>query len=281
MTEFTKNHIESEINDDNQEHIVDDYVEMQDKNESHANGNNDRDQTDNVDKSTSNLNDSISKSLVSYKNKTSNYPAVKNQKIIKKTNKVQNFYYGKSTQKYGNSVTHKGIQQSNTSYNHNQKSVNTIIRPNHTSHLNKSDIANIPNNYINFDHKFNVEEFCIATNYFSIKPSIKKVVQTRTNSTRSNKNKITLYREEDIQTEITLNDIDRIVALNQEYNQQLITYQHDLQEQEMIYNKKLKEILNENEKSNVTEYIPELIPPEDTFKIFLCKSLYFKLHKIV
>ena len=55
------------------------------------------------------------------------------------------------------------------------------------------------------------------------------------------------------------------MTLNEEYTKQLIYYQNEIEEKEKEYNERLKITNNESNK----DYTPEMIPPEQTFKIFL------------
>jgi hypothetical protein len=59
-----------------------------------------------------------------------------------------------------------------------------------------------------------------------------------------------------------------MISLNEEYTQQLLAYQRDKEEREQEYQDKLKKLKKENE-STMMDYTPEMIPPQQTFKIFL------------
>jgi hypothetical protein len=95
------------------------------------------------------------------------------------------------------------------------------------------------------------------------------------------KNKINNTNNE-TQTFITKFDIEKLNILNEEYSQQLVIYQREKEESDLFYKKELEflkneikkkdEQLNDNnsDKINIFMY-PEIIPPEQTFKIFLRK----------
>lgn len=59
-------------------------------------------------------------------------------------------------------------------------------------------------------------------------------------------------------------------TLNKEFKSQLLQYKKELNEQQNLYAKNIKKLteeININDNSS-TEYIPEMIPPEQTYKIF-------------
>jgi hypothetical protein len=59
-----------------------------------------------------------------------------------------------------------------------------------------------------------------------------------------------------------------MTLLNEEYSNQLLHYQKEKEEKENEFNEKLTKLKNENENIRI-DYTPEMIPPEETFKIFL------------
>jgi hypothetical protein len=91
-------------------------------------------------------------------------------------------------------------------------------------------------------------------------------------------------RNSEAQTTMNCFDIDRLNALNEEYGEQMMIYKDEKEEIEKIYTlevDKLRHELNQCKKSasNVmdmnTLYLPEMIPPDQTFKIFLRKKVRF------
>jgi len=189
-------------------------------------------------------NESITKSMASSKNKQNTI--INNQKPQPKKKNFINFY-------------------ANNYITPNQKQLQRI-KNNSTNNNNNNSNSNftaIPNNYIYFEHKFNQDDFKIFGNGFSIVNESKSKKSHR-------RNNIITFKECEIQTEYNLTDINKILALNDEYNQQLITYKQEFDELERTYNKRLLEAKTENTREVLTEYIPEMIPPEETYKIFSC-----------
>jgi hypothetical protein len=60
-----------------------------------------------------------------------------------------------------------------------------------------------------------------------------------------------------------------MLTLNEEYVAQLINYQKEKDEREKEYTEKISKIRKENECAKQIDYTPEMIPPDQTFKIFL------------
>ena len=72
-------------------------------------------------------------------------------------------------------------------------------------------------------------------------------------------------------------DIDKVYSLNEEYNNQLISNKIELQKLERYYDEQIKNYQIEVNTSRSFDLLqPEMIPPEQTIKIFLCK-FKFKL----
>lgn len=91
-------------------------------------------------------------------------------------------------------------------------------------------------------------------------------------------------RNSDSQTIMNYFDIDRLNSLNEEYGEQMMIYKEEKEEIEKFYMlevDKLRHELNQCKKSNSnvvdisTLYLPEMIPPDQTFKIFLRKKVRF------
>jgi len=64
-------------------------------------------------------------------------------------------------------------------------------------------------------------------------------------------------------------------TINKEYKSQLLQYKKELNEKQNLYAeniRKLTEEINMSENSP-SEYIPEMIPPEQTYKIFFRMNL--------
>jgi len=160
----------------------------------------------------------------------------------------------------------------NTNTNNNTNTTNTLPnkpKPDHQkTNKNNNTFTTIPNNYINFDQKFNQDDFKILGNGFSI-----------INSKSSRSKKIITFKEIHIQTDFNLQDLDKILALNDEFSQQLSEYQQQFDILEKNYNKKLSEL--EGKKSSEIEYIPEMIPPEETYKIFNCIINYLIVFRLL
>jgi hypothetical protein len=85
----------------------------------------------------------------------------------------------------------------------------------------------------------------------------------------------TLLLSKEIQTHTNWIDLDKLVILNQEYAEQLITYQKEKEESDIVF---IKIIENLKEKIKHSEeklpLYPEMIPPDQTLKIFL-RNIFF------
>ena len=57
-------------------------------------------------------------------------------------------------------------------------------------------------------------------------------------------------------------------TINKEYKAQLIHYKKELNEQQNLYAENVKKLTEEINMEQSIDYIPEMIPPEQTYKIF-------------
>lgn len=77
------------------------------------------------------------------------------------------------------------------------------------------------------------------------------------------------------------------MALNEEYAEQLTQYRNRLEDIDDDYQEKLQKMKEENinllnaYNNNSNEYIPEMIPPDQTFKIFMHFLKHFKYEEIM
>lgn len=76
------------------------------------------------------------------------------------------------------------------------------------------------------------------------------------------------------QTNLTNDEIDKLYILNEEYSRQLIFFKHEKEIIEKHYKENIKKLEDQQRnEDNSIDYIPEMIPPEQTLKIFIRNSL--------
>lgn len=74
-----------------------------------------------------------------------------------------------------------------------------------------------------------------------------------------------------VKLKLKKSEIDKINSLNEEYNNELISNKLELQQLHKFYEEQIQSYQEEISNSKSFELLqPEMIPPEQTIKIFLC-----------